>query len=89
LTTRRLFVRTGFFRRRIDQIELLRVKDLFVQQTLLAKWLGLGHVIVISSEQTLPRAVLYGVDRPQSVMDLIWLKTRAELDNKTSRVERV
>jgi hypothetical protein len=89
LTTRRLFVRTGFFRRRIDQIELLRVKDIFVQQTLLAKWLGVGHAVVISSEQSLPRAVLYGIDRPQSVMDLIWLRTRAELDNKTSRVERV
>ncbi len=89
LTTRRLFVRTGLFNRRIDQIELLRVKDVFVHQSLLGKWLGFGHVVVVSSEQTLPRALLYGIDRPQFVMDLIWLRTRAELDNKTSRVERV
>ena len=89
LTTRRLFVRTGFFNRRLDQIELLRVKDVFVHQSLLGKWLGFGHVVVVSSEQTLPRALLYGIDRPQFVMDLIWLRTRAELENKTSRVERV
>jgi Bacterial PH domain len=89
LTTRRLFVRTGLFRRRIDQIELLRVKDIFVQQNLLGTWLGIGHVVVISSEQTLPRATLYGIERPRYVMDLIWLRTRAELDNKTSRIEQV
>jgi len=89
LTTRRLFVRTGFFSRRLDQIELLRVKDVFVRQSLLGKWLGIGHVVVVSSEKTVPRALLYGIDRPQFVMDLIWLRTRAELDNKTSRVEHV
>jgi membrane protein YdbS with pleckstrin-like domain len=89
LTTRRLFVRTGMLRRRIDQIELLRVKDVFVQQSLLGKWIGVGHVIVISSEQTLPRATLYGIDRPRHVMDLIWLRTIAELDRKTARVEQV
>ena len=85
LTDRRLFVRSGLFRRRIDQIELLRVKDVFVQQNLLGNWIGVGHVVVVSSEQTLPRAILYGIDRPRHVMDLIWLRTRAELDNKTSR----
>ncbi len=89
LTTRRLFVRTGLLRRRLDQIELLRVKDVFVQQSLLAKWFAVGHVVVLSSEQTLPRAILYGIDRPRYVMDLIWLRTRAELDNKTSRIEQV
>jgi hypothetical protein len=89
LTTRRLFVRTGLLSRRIDQIELLKVKDVFVQQSLLGKWIGVGHVVVISSEMTLPRATLYGIDRPRHVMDLIWLRTRAELDQKTARVNQV
>ena len=30
LTTRRLFLTTGMFHRRVDQVELVRVKDLFV-----------------------------------------------------------
>jgi membrane protein YdbS with pleckstrin-like domain len=89
LTTRRLFVRTGLLRRRIDQIELLRVKDVSVQQSLLGKWIAVGHVVVTSSEQRLPRAILYGITRPRHVMDLIWLQTRAELDNKTARIESV
>ena len=89
LTTRRLFITTGLIRRRIDQIDLLRVKDLFVRQNMLASWLGLGHVVVISSEQTLPRATLAGIEGPRQVMDLIWRQARSELDSKTSRVESV
>jgi hypothetical protein len=89
LTNKRLLLTTGFLKRRIDQIELLRVKDLFVQQNILGSWLGLGHVVVISSEQTLPRATLYGIADPRQVMDLIWRQTRDELDRKTSRVESV
>jgi membrane protein YdbS with pleckstrin-like domain len=89
LSSRRLIVRTGLFQRRLDQIELLRVKDVFVQQSLLGTWLGIGHVMVLSSEQTLPRATLYGIEQPRTVMDSIWRQTRAELDRKTSRVEHV
>ena len=82
-------MRTGLLHRRLDQVELLRVKDVFVRQSLLGKWFGIGHVVVVSSEATLPRATLYGIERPRYVMDLIWLRTRAELDNKTSRIEQV
>jgi membrane protein YdbS with pleckstrin-like domain len=89
LTPRRLFVRTGLLSRRLDQVELLRVKDVYVRQTLLDTWLGIGHVVVISSEQTLPRATLFGIEQPRTVMDLIWRQTRAELDRKTSRIEHV
>ena len=89
LASRRLFVRTGIIRRRLDQIELLRVKDVFVRQSLLGKWIGVGHVIVVSSEPTLPRATLYGISQPRKVMDLIWLQMRSEVDHKTARVNQV
>jgi membrane protein YdbS with pleckstrin-like domain len=89
LTSRRLIVRTGLFRRRLDQIELLRMKDVYVHQSLLDTWLGIGHVVVLSSEHTLPRATLYGIEQPRHVMDSIWRQTRAELDRKTSRIEQV
>ena len=89
LSSRRLFVRTGLIRRRLDQIELLRVKDVYVTQSLMSTWLGIGHVVVISAEQSMPRATLYGIEQPRHVMDLIWLQTRGELDRKTSRIEHV
>ena len=89
LTTRRPFVASGFFHRRVDQIELVRIKDLYTQQSMTGSWLGVGTVFVISSEQSLPRAALVGIDEPQRIMDLIWHHTRLHEDRKTTKVENV
>jgi hypothetical protein len=78
LTTRRLFVTTGFFQRRVDQIELLRIKDVYMQQSLIGDWLGIGNVVVISSEKTLPKAYLLGIEDPRRLMDLVWHYMRLE-----------
>jgi membrane protein YdbS with pleckstrin-like domain len=89
LTTHRLFLTTGLFDRRVDQVELVRVKDLFVQQTLIGAWLDVGTVILISSEQTLPKAHLLGIEEPKRVRDLIWRNSRVERDARTSEVSPV
>ena len=67
LTTRRLFLTTGILQRRVDQVELVRIKDLFLRQSLLGSWLNVGTLILISSEETLPKAHLLGVENPQRV----------------------
>jgi Bacterial PH domain len=89
LTSRRLFLTTGFFHRRVDQVELVRIKDLFMRQTLVGSWLDVGTVTLVSSEQTLPKAVLLGIEGPHRVRDLIWHHTRLERDRRTTEVERV
>lgn len=89
LTTRRLFVTTGFFSRRVDQVELIRIKDIYIQQSMVGDWLGIGNVVIISSEQTLPKAYLLGIDEPRRVMDYIWHHMRLEQAQKTSRVNPV
>ena len=87
LTSRRLFVSTGVFRRRRDQVELIRVQDVFSQQNLFQRWLTVGDVVVISSDKAFPRIHLLGVDDPKHVMDLIFHNSRAERDTKTVKVE--
>jgi membrane protein YdbS with pleckstrin-like domain len=89
LTNRRLFVTTGFFNRRVDQVELLRIKDVYIQQSMVGDWLRIGNVVVISSEQSLPKAYLLGIDDPRRVMDLIWHHMRLEQSQKTDRVNPV
>jgi membrane protein YdbS with pleckstrin-like domain len=89
LTTRRLFVTTGFFQRRVDQIELLRIKDVYMRQSMIGEWLGIGNVVVISSERTLPKAYLLGIEDPRRLMDLIWHYMRLEQNQKAERVESV
>jgi hypothetical protein len=89
LTNRRLFVTTGFFRRRVDQLELIRIKDVYIQQSMIGDWLGIGNVVVISSEQSLPKAYLLGINEPRRIMDLIWHHMRIEQSTKTERVSPV
>ncbi len=89
LTTRRLFVTTGFFQRRVDQLELIRIKDVYLQQSMIGDWLRIGNVVLISSEPTLPKAYLLGIDEPRRVMDLVWHHMRVEQSQKTDRVNPV
>jgi hypothetical protein len=89
LTTKRLFVTTGFFRRRVDQMELIRLKDVYIQQTMIGGWLGVGNLVIITSEETLPKAHLLGIDEPHRVMNLIWHHMRVEQNQKTDRINPV
>lgn len=87
LTTRRLFVSTGLFNRRRDMTELLKVEDVYTKQTLIQRWLSLGTVVVVSSDQKFPTVLLPGVDDPKEVMDTIWHFARAERDHKSVRID--
>jgi len=89
LTTRRLFVSTGLMRRRRDQLEILRVKDVFTRQTLTERWLKLGTVIVVPDDRDLPTFYLSGVDDPKGVHDLVWHVARSERDRKSVKVQKL
>lgn len=90
LTTRRLFVSTGFARRETDQLELLRVQDVFIPpQTLTQRLVNVGSVTVVSSEKNLPNYLILGVADPKAVMDLVWHHARAEQDQRNVRVEQI
>ena len=90
LTNRRLFVDSGFFRRRRDQIELLRVQDVYVkQQGLFYRLLNVGTVVIESSEERLPVHYLTGVNDPNGLMDLIWHHARKERDLRSVKVDEV
>jgi membrane protein YdbS with pleckstrin-like domain len=90
LTNRRLFVDTGVFRHRRDQMELLRVQDVYVkQQGLFYRLLNLGTVVIESSEERLPVHYLPGVSDPNAVMDRIWHYARMERDLRSVKVDQV
>ena len=89
LTNRRLFVSTSLMRRRRDQMELLRVKDVYTRQTLVERWMSLGTVIVVSSEKEMPTFYITGVSDPKQVMDLIWNAARTERDVRSTNIHSV
>lgn len=89
LTSRRLFVSTGVFQRRRDQLELLRVADVFTQQSWFERLLSVGTVVVVPSEKALPTFYMPGVEDPKRVMDLVWHYARTERDLRSVRVQEV
>jgi hypothetical protein len=89
LTNRRLFVSTGLLVRRRDQMELLKVEDVYTKQTFTQRVLSLGTVVVVSRDAHFPIMYLTGVDDPKGIMDLIWHHARAERDRRSMKVESV
>ncbi|MFN0126626.1 MAG: PH domain-containing protein [Verrucomicrobiales bacterium] len=78
LTNQRLKIRTGVFNKKMEEIELYRVKDWTHAEPLMQRLLGYGSVTVVSSDRTSPE-LTYG-----------WLKHAKELAEKLrSAVEAV
>lgn len=54
LTTQRLRIEEGVLSKRVDEVELYRVKDTQLKQSLIDRVLGLGTVEIASSDETNP-----------------------------------
>ncbi len=77
LTTQRLFVRRGLIAKRLEELELFRVKDVIVQQGVLQRFLGVGTVTVLSTDDSTPRLDLVGVLHPIDVKEAVRKHYRA------------
>lgn len=90
LTTRRLFVSVGVFRRKRYMMELLKLKDVSTRQAnLFDRMVGLGMVVAESSEHGSPMFYMPGVYEPKRVMDLVWHHARSERDQRSMKVESI
>lgn len=89
LTSRRLFVMSGVFTRRRDQVELIKINDVFTRQNMSGRLLSTGTVVVNTSEKAMPTMYLAGVDDPKGIMDMVWKYSRGERDKGTVKVDRV
>lgn len=78
LTSKRLFVSSGVFRRQEDMMELEHLKEVTVQQQGMFDHLcKVGHVVVESNVKGAPTLILVGVNNPHKVSDLIYQNARA------------
>jgi len=58
LTTQRLRIERGVLTKVLDEVELYRIKDTQLHQTLLDRVLGIGTIEVLSSDETNPTLLL-------------------------------
>ncbi len=80
LTTQRLSVKSGILFRTYDQVELFRVRDFMIDAPLYFTILGLGHVRVISRDESLPILTLIAQPEPEKLVNLIRDRVQARKD---------
>lgn len=67
----RLFLSTGFFTTKDEEILLYRVRDISLTITLWQRIFGVGTVTIISSDKTLPTLVLKNIKQPRMIKEKI------------------
>ena len=67
----RLFTSVGFLNVKDDEILLYRVRDIDTSRTLWQRLFGVGTVIVMSSDKTMPTLELKNIKQPVAVKEMI------------------
>lgn len=86
ITSQRLRITTGVLSRRVDEIELYRVKDYTVVEPFILRLVGMGSIYVASNDVNTPSVVLSGVVNPRSIREKLRTATEARRDQKRVRV---
>ena len=71
LSEDRLFVSEGLLTIKDDEILLYRVRDIDTRRSLWQRLFGVGTIIVVSSDKTMPNLVLKNIKDPVFVKELI------------------
>ncbi len=71
LTNQRIIIEGGLLSKKQEEIELNKIKDFSVKQTLIEKTMGIGSIEIISIDPTTPKLTLSSVTDPFAVKDKI------------------
>lgn len=71
LSEDRLFLSEGFLNIKDDEILLYRVRDIDTSRNLWQRLFGVGTVVVMSSDKSMPNMVLKNIKDPVAVKELI------------------
>jgi uncharacterized membrane protein YdbT with pleckstrin-like domain len=85
LTSQRFRIRTGVLNRRVDELELYRVKDYAMEQPFLLRLVGLGHVTMITSDATNPQVAMKAIPDVEAVREKLRAAVQSERDRKRVR----
>lgn len=84
LTTQRFRVRSGVLSRRLEEVELFRVRDYVLNQPLLLRMLGLGNLTLVSSDASTPNVVVRAIPAVESVREQ--LRDAVQIERERRRV---
>lgn len=84
LSKDRLFITTGFFSIKEDEVRLYRIMDLSLQRKLWQRMFGLGTIACCSADRTLKDFEIKNIKKPQEVKEM--LSTYVEEERTRKRV---
>lgn len=64
LTNKKMYVEKGILRYTLNEIQLIRVQDVLLKQSIIERALGLGSVELVSSDKTAPNTIIGSIDKP-------------------------
>jgi uncharacterized membrane protein YdbT with pleckstrin-like domain len=83
-----LEVESGIIARRIENIQLFRVRDIGLRQGILARILNFGDISIASTDQSNPHFTLRGIDNPRALYDMLReLVAKSQAARRTMIVE--
>ena len=71
LSEDRLFLETGLFNIKDEEVVLYRVRDISMRRTFGQRIFGVGTVTVISSDKSMPKIELKNVKKPRDVKEML------------------
>jgi len=79
---------SGLLSRNIENLQLFRVRDLKLRQSVLGRLFGVGDVTVTSTDQSTPHLTVHGVENPRAVYETLReLVARSQATRRTMIVE--
>jgi len=87
LTTQRLRTRHGILNKKIDELELYRVRDYKLDQPLFLRLFSLGNIILITSDKSHPQVILTALPNGEELKEQ--LRTFIEECRSKKRVMEV
>ena len=89
LTTYRFFHERGLLSRATDRIEVIDIDDVTVHQGLVERMVGVGTIVIQSSDRTDPELALSGIEDVKRVADLVDDTRRAERHRRGLHIESI
>jgi uncharacterized membrane protein YdbT with pleckstrin-like domain len=85
LTTQRFKIRKGVLNRKLDELELFRVRDYVMDQPLFLRLFALGNLTLLSSDASSPTVVMKAIPEVEVVREKLRTAVQAERDRRRVR----
>jgi uncharacterized membrane protein YdbT with pleckstrin-like domain len=85
LTTQRFKTRSGILNRKLDELELFRVRDYGMDQPLMLRIFGLGNITMMTSDASSPTVALRAIADVESVREKLRSAVQTERDRRRVR----